>query len=104
MAIAPIMTPATGVYLEAAKPLKGLLGSVYMSNDLIFDENIYKFVGIFSSVIGKNLKRFLIVNEQGEVVKDKDLSWKCLQVYEFFVVVKSSEGLLKALGEPEMLY
>jgi hypothetical protein len=37
MAMAPIMTPATGVYLESAKPFKGFMGSVYMSNDLIFD-------------------------------------------------------------------
>ncbi|MBY6036947.1 hypothetical protein KUV80_09790 [Fictibacillus nanhaiensis] len=104
MTMAPIMTPATGVYLEAAKPFKGLLGSVYMSNDLIFDNKTYKFVGIFHSLLGKSLKKFLVVNEHGEVVKDKDLSWKCLRVYEFFVVVHSSEGLLTHLSEPEMDY
>ncbi|MBY6036946.1 hypothetical protein KUV80_09785 [Fictibacillus nanhaiensis] len=104
MTMAPIMTPATGVYLEAAKPFKGLLGSVYMSNDILFDGKIYKLVGIFPAFLGKSLKKFLVVNEHGEVVKDKDLSWKCLRVYEFFVVVHSSEGLLTHLSEPDMDY
>jgi hypothetical protein len=104
MAMVPIMLPATGVYLKAARPFKGLIGSVYMSNDLIFDNKIYKFVGIFSSLLSNKLKKFLIVNEQGEVVKDKDLSWKCLQVYEFFVVAHSSEKLMTFLSEPDMDY
>ncbi|MBY6036945.1 hypothetical protein KUV80_09780 [Fictibacillus nanhaiensis] len=104
MTMAPIMTPATGVYFEAAKPFKGLLGSVYMSNDMIFDGKIYKLVGIFPYLLGKSLKKFLVVNEYGEVVKDKDLSWKCLRVYEFFVVVHSYQGLLNHLSEPDMDY
>lgn len=104
MAMPPIMTPAIGVYLEAAKPFKGLMGSVYMSNDLIFNNKTYKFIGIFPSVLGKSLKKFLVVNEQGEVVKDKDLSWKCLQVYEFFVVVHTSESLMTHLSQPDMDY
>ncbi|MBY6036941.1 hypothetical protein KUV80_09760 [Fictibacillus nanhaiensis] len=104
MAMAPIMTPATGVYLEAAKPLKGLLGSVHMSNDLIFDDKIYKFVGIFPSILGKNLKRFLIVKEQGEVVKDKDLSWKCLRIYELFMGTQRSERILGSLSQDGMDY
>jgi hypothetical protein len=104
MAMAPIMTPATGVYLEAAKPFKGLMGSVYMSNDMIIDGRTYKFVGIFPSILGKSLKKFLVVNDQGEVVKDKDLSWKCLQVYEFFVVVHTSEKLMNHLSQPDMDY
>ncbi|MBY6036942.1 hypothetical protein KUV80_09765 [Fictibacillus nanhaiensis] len=104
MAMAPIMTPATGVYLEAAKPFKGLMGSVYMSNDIIFDNKTYKFVGIFPTILGKNLKRFLVMSEQGEVVKDKDMSWKCLRVYEFFVVVYSSEKLMIHLSQPDMDY
>lgn len=104
MAIVPIMLPATGVYLKAAKPFKGLIGSVYMSNDLILDKKTYKFVGIFPAVLGKKLKKFLVVNDQGEVVKDKDLSWKCLQVYEVFVVVHSSEQLITHLSQPDMDY
>jgi hypothetical protein len=104
MAMVPLMLPATGVYLEAAKPFKGLTGSVYMSNDLIFDKKIYKFIGIFPALLGKKLKKFLVVNEQGEVVKDKELGWKCLQVYEFFVVVHTSEKLMTHLSQPEMDY
>jgi hypothetical protein len=94
-----LMSPAEGIYLDAAKSYKGLMGAVYMSNDLIFDDKTYNIVGIFPLVLGKNLKRFLVVNDMGEVVKDKDLSWKCLQIYEFFVVMKTSEKLLTVLRE-----
>ncbi len=104
MAMAPIMTPATGVYLESAKPFKGFMGSVYMSNDLIFDGRTYKFVGIFSRVLGKRLKKFLVVSEQGEVVKDKDLSWKCLRIYELFLGIQRSENVLKSLSQDGMDY
>lgn len=104
MSIVPIMRPATGVYLHAAKPYKRFFKSVYMSNDLIFEGKIYRLVGIFSSFFGKRLKKFLVVNESGEVIRDRELSWKCLQIYEFFVVVHSSEELMTHLSQPDMDY
>jgi len=102
MSIVPIMRPATGVYLHAAKPYKRFFKSVYMSNDLIFEGKIYRLVGIFSSFFGKRLKKFLVVNESGEVIRDRELSWKCLQIYEFFVVVHSSEELMTHISQPDM--
>jgi hypothetical protein len=68
MSIILILRPATGVYFHAAKPYKGILRSVYMSNYLIFSGKIYRFVGIFSS-LGRHLKKFFAVNERGEEVE-----------------------------------
>lgn len=75
-----------------------------MSNDLVFNCKTYRLVGIYSVVLGKRLKKFLVVNEWGEVIKDRELSWKCLQIYEFFVVVHTSEKLMTHLSQPDMDY
>jgi hypothetical protein len=104
MSIVPIMRPATGIYVHAAKPYRGFFRSVYMSNKLIFEGKVYRLVGVFSDYFGKRLKKFLIVNERGDVIRDRELSWKCLQIYEFFVVVHSSEKLMKHLSQPDMDY
>ena len=44
------------------------------------------------------------MNESGEVIRDRKLSWKFLQIYEFFVVVHSSEKLMTHLSQPDMDY
>jgi hypothetical protein len=82
----PIMEPATGVYLEAIKEYIKFRQLPLMSADYILHGKRYKLVGLykkglFGGVSNRMLLKFMVVEQNGTIIKDAELSKKILEFY-----------------------
>ena len=83
------MEPATGVYLEAIKEYIKFRQLPLMSADYIIDGKAYKLVGLykkglFGGLSNRLLIKFIVVEQNGTIVKDFELSKKVLDFYYTF--------------------
>jgi hypothetical protein len=82
----PIMEPATGIYLEAIKEYIKFRQLPLMSADYIIGGKRYKLVGLykkglFGGVSNRMLMKFMVVEQNGTIIKDVELSKKILEFY-----------------------
>lgn len=102
-----IMSPATGIYKSALAPFKRGLQQIYMSVDMIVDGSSYRLVGIYPmSVLLRmetNFGQFAIVDQEGRLVSDYDLTRRCLRMYQLIVTLDSNLAFLQKnlAGDPQ---
>jgi len=82
----PIMEPATGIYLEVIKEYIKFRQLPLMSADYILHGKRYKLVGLykkglFGGVSNRMLMKFMVVEQNGTIIKDVELSKKILEFY-----------------------
>jgi hypothetical protein len=80
------MEPATGIYLEAIKEYIKFRQLPLMSADYIIGGKRYKLVGLykkglFGGVSNRMLMKFMVVEQNGTIIKDVELSKKILEFY-----------------------
>ncbi|GED17061.1 hypothetical protein [Aneurinibacillus migulanus] len=94
-----IMSPAKGVFKTAVAPFKRGFQQIYMSTDLIIDGESYRLVGIYPvSVLLRmetNFGQFVVVDQAGRLVSDRNLTRRCLRMYQLIVTLDNNAGYLK---------
>jgi hypothetical protein len=99
MKLTLIMSPAKGIYKQAVAPYKKGMQQVYMSSDLVIDGQTYKLVGIYPFSVLLRLApifdRFVIVDRDGNLVHDQDITWRCLRIFQLAVTLKNNMGFIK---------
>jgi hypothetical protein len=80
------MEPATGIYLEVIKEYIKFRQLPLMSADYILHGKRYKLVGLykkglFGGVSNRMLMKFMVVEQNGTIIKDVELSKKILEFY-----------------------
>jgi hypothetical protein len=99
MKLTLIMSPAKGIYKQAVAAYKKGLQQVYMSSDLVIDGQTYKLVGIYPvSVLLRmesTFEQFAVVDRAGHLVRDQEITSRCLQIYQTMIVINNNLGLIK---------
>lgn len=97
----PVMEPASGGYLEAIKKYKKLSQITLMSAIYLLDNKRYRLVGTynygpFGLLFTTNFTNFIVVEENGRIVTDYDLSKKALTIYHTMYTLWRAETHIRS--------
>ncbi|WP_066058052.1 hypothetical protein [Robertmurraya korlensis] len=97
----PIMEPASGVYLEAVKKYKRFGQITLMSAFYLLNGRKYKLVGTYNNgpfglSFTSDLSKFIVVEENGTVVTDYELSKKALAIYHTMYTLWKAEQHIRS--------
>lgn len=96
-----IMEPASGVYLEAIKKYKRFGQITLMSAFYILEGKKYKLVGTYNNgpfglSFTSDLYKFIVVEENGSIVTDYELSKKALAIYHTMYTLWRAEQHIRS--------
>lgn len=89
------LVPVEGRYRKAAEPFVGALELAFMSPDIIYNNEKYRLITIYSGRSGKiaaqHFHHFHVVDHTGKVVEQENIAQHCMNVYQMLFAHMISE-------------